>query len=109
MNLENLRAVEHLMLEDSRITISRIAHILFVGHNTIQTILHHLNMNKVNARWVPRILCADMQNVRMICAQALLDLCTLDEDGFFTRLDAEDESCFIIAIPKAQLRRKRGC
>ena len=61
---ENVSAVEALVLEDRRISVRRIADVLSIGHNAVQTILHeHLNMTKVIARWVPRILSADQRRV----------------------------------------------
>jgi histone-lysine N-methyltransferase SETMAR len=105
--VENVAAVEEWVLEDRRISIHRIADILSIGHNAVQTILHkHLNMTKVSARWVPRILSADQRHVRVTCAQELLHLSATEGPNFFSRIVTGDESWVYYYDPKSAAETK---
>ncbi|XP_026332209.1 uncharacterized protein LOC113239419 [Hyposmocoma kahamanoa] len=54
---ENVKIVEKLVLEDARIRVKTLAEKTKLSVGTIHTILHeHLNLSKVSARCVPRML-----------------------------------------------------
>ncbi|KAJ8724154.1 hypothetical protein PYW07_008134 [Mythimna separata] len=56
---ENVKLVEKLVLEDARVRVKTLAEMTKLSVGTIHTILHErLNLSKVSARWVPRMLTA---------------------------------------------------
>ena len=53
----SVRQVETAILEDRRITIRQIAQEVKISIGSVETIIHeHLHMQKVSARWIPRLL-----------------------------------------------------
>ena len=60
---ENVTAVECIIKDDRRVTVLEIAHTMGVGLATIDGIIHeHLNMSKVCARLVPKMLTPEMKD-----------------------------------------------
>lgn len=54
---ENVKKVQDLVLADRRVTIRHLADITTISYGSIQTILtSEINMKKVTARWVQRML-----------------------------------------------------
>lgn len=81
------------MKSDRRITIEKLAHIVQISRESVRVILHeHLHMNKVSARWVPRMLTIVQKNDRVVISQELLDSAKGNPDRFFDRLVTMDES-----------------
>lgn len=53
---ENIAYVEHLVMQDRRMTIDEIAELTCISHGSVHSILtEHLRMRKVSARWVPKM------------------------------------------------------
>lgn len=90
---ENVKKVEKLVLEDARIKIKMLADMTHLSVGTIHAILHdHLNLSKVSARWVPRMLTAPQKQVRVECCKEFLELCGEDPSIIFNRLVTGDET-----------------
>lgn len=90
---ENVKKVEKLVLEDARIRVKMLAEMTNLSVGTIHNILHdHLNLSKVSARWVPRMLTALQKQVRVECAKEFLELCGDDSSKIFDRLVTGDET-----------------
>lgn len=90
---ENVEKVEKLVLEDARIKIRMLAEMTNLSVGTIHAILHdHLNLSKVSARWVPRMLTAPQKQVRVECCKDFLELCKEDSTSIFDRLVTGDET-----------------
>ncbi|GBP23279.1 Putative uncharacterized protein FLJ37770 [Eumeta japonica] len=54
---ENVRKIEKLVLADRRIKLWQIAEELQISKERVGEIIHeHMNMRKISARWVPKIL-----------------------------------------------------
>lgn len=88
----NVARVKELVLSDRRITIRHIAKETSLSLGSVWTVLHeHLNLSKVSARWVPRLLTAEMKAERARCCKLLLDL-ERKNDNFFDRLVTVDET-----------------
>ncbi|RZB41555.1 HTH Tnp Tc3 2 domain containing protein, partial [Asbolus verrucosus] len=86
------KKIEDLVLEERRIKISFIASELKISVGSVWNILHNvLGMNKVSARWVPRLLTPEQKLKRHeICQQNLL---ALEEDpDLFSRIVTGDET-----------------
>jgi len=57
LSLENIPAVEALIVTYRRIKIQQVAHELGISEERVGTTIHeHLGMSKLSARWVPRML-----------------------------------------------------
>uniref|UniRef100_A0A8D2J316 Mos1 transposase HTH domain-containing protein n=1 Tax=Varanus komodoensis TaxID=61221 RepID=A0A8D2J316_VARKO len=60
---------------------------------TIFTVFHdHLNLSKVCARWVPRMLMVPKKQVRVECCREFLELCGEDPLSTFDRIVTGDET-----------------
>ena len=63
-NDENIEAAQNL-IEDQRITVNQIAMSLDVSYGSANSILHDiLGLSKLSARWTPKALRPDQQNLR---------------------------------------------
>lgn len=90
---DKVAQVEQLVLQNRRITMSEIVLELGISYGSVSSILHDvLNMSKVSARWVPRLLTPFQKDERKRCCTELLAMCAADEGGFFDRLVTMDES-----------------
>ena len=66
---KNVSTVEKLVKQDRRITVKQLASETRISVDSVEKILHdHLNLNKVSARWVPRLLTAIRRKRGLIVA-----------------------------------------
>ncbi|KAJ8728788.1 hypothetical protein PYW07_006484 [Mythimna separata] len=90
---ENVKLVEKLVLEDARVRVKTLAKMTKLSVGTIHTILHErLNLSKVSARWLPRMLSALQKQVRVDCCKDFLDLCGENPQSIFDRIVTGDET-----------------
>jgi len=86
-NVETIRRLGH---EDRRRTIKDIAAIPNVSYRTVQTILMcDLNMRRVAAKFMPRLLTPEQKEHRVAICQALRQL-ALDDPSFMSRVITGD-------------------
>src|ERR1700729_2562510 len=72
-NDENATRVKKIIDQDRKMTIVEIASRVKLNERTVYRILHNrLNMRKVCARWVPRLLTREQKQTRVNCCQQLL-------------------------------------
>lgn len=92
---EMIEKVEKLVMDDRRICTKTIEQIVRISHGSVISILHdHLNMNKVSARWVPRMLTPMQRAERVRISRELLERAGVDVDKFFSQLVTMDE-CWV--------------
>ncbi|GFS04114.1 histone-lysine N-methyltransferase SETMAR [Elysia marginata] len=90
---KNVSTVEKLIMQDRRITVKQLAFETKISIGSVETILHdHLNLNKVSARWVPRLLTTDQKQERVNYCQHLLRQ-EANDAFFFRRIVTMDETC----------------
>lgn len=90
---ENIDQVENLILEDGRVKIKSIALVTNLSIGTIHDIIHdHLNMSKVSARWVPRMLTRLQKDMRAACCSDFIDLCGENPDEVLQKIVTGDET-----------------
>lgn len=90
---DKVAQVEQLVLQNRRITMSELVVEVGISSGSVSSILHDdLNMSKVSARWVPRLLTPFQKEERRRCSAELLAMCSADENAFFDRLVTMDES-----------------
>ncbi|GFR61711.1 transposase [Elysia marginata] len=79
-------------MQDRRITVKQLALETKISIGSVETILHdHLNLNKVSARWVPRLLTTDQKQERVNCCKHLLRQ-EANDAFFFKRIVTMDET-----------------
>ena len=89
---KNVSTVEKLVKEDRRITVKQLASETRISVGSVEKILHdHLNLNKVSAPWVPRLLTADQKKERADCCKHLLRV-EANDDLFFEKIVTMDET-----------------
>jgi len=90
---EMCQKLESLILADRRMKVSRLAEETGISAEAVWAIIHEkLDMSKVSARWVPRILSPFWKDIRRQYCQENLELLTEDPEHFFQRLVTGDET-----------------
>lgn len=90
---ENIETVHQLVLNNRRIKVHEIEETTGISYGSIESILHeHLHMSKVCARWVPKMLTAEMKESRVTNSYALLTRYNRDPEDFHFRLVTCDET-----------------
>lgn len=92
-NEEMIEKIEAMVMEDRRISARRIVETLDISHGSVLSILHdQLHMNKVSARWVPRMLTPMQKHARLAICRELSDRAAENQEDFFNRIITMDES-----------------
>ncbi|XP_063394736.1 histone-lysine N-methyltransferase SETMAR-like [Cydia fagiglandana] len=90
---ENIDKVEKLILEDGRVKVKSIAQVTNLSIGIVHDIIHdHLNMSKVSARWVPRMLTQLQKDMRVARCSDVIDLCGENDDAVLQRIVTGDET-----------------
>jgi len=93
INDKNIDAVHDLIMADRRITIDKIADILVISHGSVVSIIHdELDMRKVCAQWVPKLLRRGQMNTRVALAKLFLERFNTIWDQVRPRLVTGDET-----------------
>lgn len=80
---EMIDLVDVELLKDRRLKTKEIAARLTLSKTTvIRIIKEHLHMNKVSARWVPRLLSGVQKDVRVKCCREFLEEYSLDPEMY---------------------------
>lgn len=78
---EMVKKVREIVMGDRRLKLHEISDLVYASTSTIQKILRHdLNMRKVSARWVPKLLTPAQMQFRVDCARSFLERCGDDRD-----------------------------
>ena len=90
---ENVEIVHNLVMCDRRRDLRSKASKVDISFEAVQTILTDiLDMSKVSARWVPRMLTVDQKRCRLNIAKYLLSRYEDDHGGFIDRVVTQDET-----------------
>ena len=90
---ENVELVQDMVLKDRRLTIQYLAECLKLSTGITHHIISEmLGYNKVCARWVPRMLTAEMKRVRLQTSHDNLELFRTDPVKFRRRYVTMDET-----------------
>ena len=88
-----IAAVEAIVKENRRITVTEIAAHLDVSDGSAHHIVHDLlQFHKVSARWVPRQLTAELKQRRVGVCQEILKRFEAEGGGFLGRTATGDET-----------------
>ncbi|GFS29193.1 protein GVQW3 [Nephila pilipes] len=105
----NVERVRNLVMTDRRLTVREIAEEVGVSKDSAHAILREdLNMNRVAAKFVPKLLSPEQKDLRFDVAQDLLDTANTDPGFLNTVITTGDESWVygFIIFGKAKLQRK---
>lgn len=90
---ENIDAVRAIVMADRRVTTERLEHEVGISHGSIIKILHkYLNLKKVSARWVPKMLSEFDKERRRDMSNDLLQQYREDPELFEKRIVTMDET-----------------
>lgn len=101
-------AVHDLVMDDRRVTIRHIATTLSIATTTVHKILHdELNMSKLSARWVPRMLTPTHKRMRRDISAENLELMQADREEFIGRVVTQDETWVHHFDPETKVQSKQ--
>ena len=107
---ENVNRVKACIIEDRRMTISEISESLGLNAFTVHQIIHQeLDMRKLTARWVPRLLNEDQKKKRVEICQNLLMKAENALEEFWSRLVTMDETWLPYFMPETKLQSRMWC
>ncbi|GBP36043.1 Putative uncharacterized protein FLJ37770 [Eumeta japonica] len=90
---ENVRKIEKLVLADRRIKLWQIAEELQISKERVGEIIHeHMNMRKISARWVPKMLTPFDKQRRLQTSKDFLELIGYNIDEICDRIVTVDET-----------------
>ncbi|XP_062609971.1 histone-lysine N-methyltransferase SETMAR-like [Saccostrea cucullata] len=89
----NVSKVEQYVMKDRRVTIREIANDLSMSYGTVQEILtSKLNMRRVCASWVPRLLLPEQIRVRVNACRSYVSEYEKEQNSFINRIITCDET-----------------
>ena len=92
-----------MLREDARLTVRDIANIQDIGIATAHKILcEHLNMSRVCARWVPRLLSEDDRKRRISASRDFIRRWRASGDAFLDRIITTDETWLYFYDPETK-------
>jgi histone-lysine N-methyltransferase SETMAR len=103
---ENIRRVQMLIEEERRITVREISYATGINICSVHHILkENLNMSKLCARWIPRLLTQTQKNDRTTIAKTNLKLADRDP-SFMERIVTVDETWICCYDPESKEQSK---
>lgn len=97
---ENIKFLEKIVLEDRRVKTKELSAMTGLSKTTVLRILHeHLGMNKVSARWVPKLLSAVQKQERVKCCKQFLSLCEGRQKEVLDSIVTGDETMVLYHDP----------
>lgn len=104
----NIAAVKTLMEDDDRYTVREIPYYLNISTGSTQTILtKELNLRKVCARWVPRLLTQDQKKERVSLAKETLKKFKKLDSKKISELIMGDKTWIYYFEPQRRINKKQ--
>lgn len=105
---ENVQKVHKMVTENRRVNLDEIAEALSISKERVHHILHDvLDMNKISARWVPRLLTMDQKLNRVTASEESLALIQRNEKDFWRRFITVDETWIHHHTPETKQSSKQ--
>ena len=105
---EMIDKIHDMVLNDRRVKLREIVEATGVSKGTVISILHEkLDMKKLSARWVPRLLTAENKRNRVVTSKALLEQIRRNPDEFLRRLITVDETWIHHYTPETKEQSKQ--
>ncbi|GBP11963.1 Putative uncharacterized protein FLJ37770 [Eumeta japonica] len=106
---ENVRKIEKLVLADRKIKLWHIAEELQISKERVGEIIHeHMNMRKISARWVPKMLTPFDKQRRLQTSKDFLELVGDNIDEICDRIVTVDKPGFVNTIRNLNRRPYNG-
>ena len=100
--------VHDIVMTDRRVTERYIASKTGISQERVHSILtENLEMKKLSARWVPRLLTVDQKHARRTLSRANLSLLEADPDNFLQRFVTMDETWVHHFTPESKQQSKQ--
>lgn len=111
---EMVSKVHDMVLADRRLKLSEIADTTGISKERVHHILsEELNMKKLSARWVPRLLTHDQKRIRVQNSEECLDRFQKNKADFLRRFVTTDETWVHHYTPESKIQSKQwtesGC
>jgi len=91
MSDDNITTAEAIVQSDRRVTVRYVAKTIGVSYGSAETILTDaLRMNKVSARWVPRMLTPEQKQNRVHVSEEVLERYRHDPAKFISQFVTRD-------------------
>lgn len=105
---EVVQKVKNIMVTDRRTKVRELAEAVGVSYGTAINIIHDkLNMKKVSARWVPRLLTDENKRLRLSISKESLGLFERNPQEFFRRVVTVDETWIHYYTPETKRQSKQ--
>jgi hypothetical protein len=92
-NSSNVAAVQKLIEDDRRLTVTQISQELQISYGSVQSIIkNELQYRKITARWVPKLLSDEQKNACVQIYETLLARCKNEGDTFLHHIVTVDET-----------------
>ena len=79
---ENIGRVHHMVMDDRHLTINQIAQVAICRKRVENIFQKELDMSKVSALWLPRLLTSDQKHTWLVMSQAIFGVFEADPDSF---------------------------
>jgi histone-lysine N-methyltransferase SETMAR len=111
---EIIEQVQDMLLDEWRLKLPEIAETIGISKECVGYILHEeLDMKKLWARWLPRLLTADQKRTRMKISEQCLERFTKNKTDFVRRFITMDETWIHHYAPESKPQSKQwteaGC
>lgn len=105
---EIVNKIHDMIMADRRIKIRELAEAANISTERVHNIVHkHLDMKKLSARWVPRLLTIDLKRTRVTDSEKLLAKIKRDRKDFFRRYVTVDETWVHYYTPETKEQSKQ--
>lgn len=100
---KHVSEIKDLLDKDRRITIREIEERTDCSIGTIYNIIHNeLNMRRLCARWIPKMLTEEQKKQRVTCCQRFLDRVEREGQAFLERIVTVDETWISLYEPETK-------
>lgn len=105
---EMITKIHDIVLNDRRVKVREIADIVSISDERVRNILHsYLEMKKLSARWVPRLLTVDQKRTRVTISEECLAKFRLNKKDFMRRFITVDETWIHHHTPETKEQSKQ--
>lgn len=99
----NVTQIKALLDKDRRITIRELQDRVDCSYGTVFNIIHQdLNMRRLCARWIPKMLNSEQKEQRVQCCTQFLQRLELEGDDFLERIVTVDETWLNLYTPETK-------
>ncbi|XP_012564605.1 histone-lysine N-methyltransferase SETMAR-like [Hydra vulgaris] len=100
---EMIEKIHDNVIENRKIKVCEIANRVNIFYERVFNILHkHLEMKKLAARWMPRVLTVDQKRNRVRTSQQCLDMFNCNQSEFLRRFITMDETWIHYYTPESR-------